>query len=141
MVPLALIAVMVRVQHPLDLADSGLPEVLEDAARTEVDQEPAVTPDQEVDVAGVAVPVEARRQANERAGSARAMGVGMSVAAMAMAVAGIVVRVHAGPPVAKGVASRRRSSARHHAGGSPSDRVQHTRMGTTRARGDRARDE
>ena len=99
MVPLALIAVMVRVQHPLDLADSRLPEVLEDAARAEVDQESAVTPDQEVDVAGIAVPVEARRQAHERARSAHAMGVGMPVAAVAVAVAGVVVRAHAEPPV------------------------------------------
>jgi hypothetical protein len=56
-VALALIAMMVGVQHPLEVTHAGLGQVVEDAARTEVDQEPPVAVLEEVDVAGVPVPV------------------------------------------------------------------------------------
>jgi hypothetical protein len=97
MVPLALVPVVVRVEHPLDFAHPHLGEVVEDAARAKVDQEPAVPPDEEIDVARVAVPVEARRQPDERARVGREMGMGVPVAPVSPA--GIVVRMHPRPPV------------------------------------------
>jgi hypothetical protein len=80
--------------------------MLEDAARAEVDQEPAIPADEEIDVARVAVPVEARRQPDERARGGREMGMGVPVAPVSLA--GIVVRVHPRPPV-EGALGRPRS--------------------------------
>ena len=84
-------------EHPLDLAYARLGEMLEDPARAEVDQEPAVPAHEEIDVAGVAVPVEARREPDERARAVREMGMGVPVAPASPA--GIVVRAHPRPPV------------------------------------------
>ena len=78
-VALALVAVVVRVEHPVDLAHAGLGEVLEDPARAEVDQEAPVPPGEEVDVARVLEPVEARREPDQASSRGGVVGVAVSV--------------------------------------------------------------
>ncbi len=108
-VALALVAVVMRVEDPLDLADPCLVEMLEDSSGPEIDQEAAVAPHEEIDVARVAVPEQARREPDEPA--ARRRGVGMTVTRR---VAGVMLGAHRRPPSRE----RREAGASHDRHGS-----------------------
>ena len=64
-IALALVAVVMGVEHPLDLLDADLGEMVEDGARPGVDEQAGLAVAQQEDVAGVAEPEQVRRDGLE----------------------------------------------------------------------------